>query len=123
MFCYMHLLLMVEVVAIILSLGPGHQRCDVLLRTFVSRNAAGKGRAILVGVGLSLEMREMCYANNPLNEEEAVQAGLMKWVDGSGDNPTWAVLLEAMEHAKIAGQHITSLKKELLKGAALNRLF
>ena len=109
-------MLMVAVVVFVLSPGTGHQRCDMLLRTFVSRNAAGKGRAILEGVGLPGEMRNMCYTNNPLNEEEAIQAGLMKWKDGEGSSATWMVLLGAMTYAGIAVQHITRLKEELLQG-------
>lgn len=103
-------------VVFVLLLVPGHQRCDMLLRIFVSRNAAGRGRAILEGLGLPLEVRNMCYANNPMNEEEAVQSGLMKWANGSGDNPTWTVVLRAMEYAGIAVQHVSKLKDELLKG-------
>ena len=113
---------MVAVVVFVLSPGPGHQRCDMLLRMFVSRNAAGKGRAILEGVGLPGEMRNMCYTNNPLNEEEAIQAGLMHWKDGKGSSATWTVLLEAMKYAGIAVQHITKLKEELIKGAAFSQL-
>ena len=92
----------------------------MLLRMFVSRNAAGKGRAVLEGVGLPGEMRNMCYTNNPLNEEEAVQAGLMKWKDGRGSSATWTVLLEAMKYAGIAVQHANRLKEELFTGAAFS---
>ena len=89
----------------------------MMLRTYVSKVAAGKGRAILEGIGLPSEMRDVCYMNNPLNVEEAIQCGLLKWRNGSGDSPTWAVLLKAMEYAGIAVQHITKLKEEILKGA------
>ena len=89
----------------------------MLFRTFISKCAAGKGRAILEGVGLSAEARDMCYNNHPLNEEEAVQAGLIKWRNGGGNSPTWTVLLGSMEYAEIAVQHINKLKEELLKGA------
>ena len=95
----------------------GHQKCDMLFRIFVSECAAGKGRAILEGVGLSAEARDMCYTNHPLNEEEAVQSGLIKWRNGGGNSPTWAVLLESMKYAKIGMQHIKKLKEEVLKGA------
>ena len=89
----------------------------MMLRTYVSKVAAGKGRAILEGIGLPSEMRDVCYINNPSNVEEAIQCGLLKWKNGSGDSPTWAVLLKAMEYGEIAVQHITKLKEEILKGA------
>ena len=82
----------------------------------MSRTAAGNGRAVLEGVGLSQETIEICYKNWPQNEEEAIQFGLMKWRDGSGDSTTWAVLIEAMDYAQIGTQHIEARKKELLKG-------
>ena len=89
----------------------------MLFRTYVSRKAAGKGRAILEGVGLLPEVIQMCYVDHPHQEEEAVQSGLLTWRNGGGDEPTWAVLLEAMKYAEIGVQHVTSLKEELLKGA------
>ena len=54
----------------------------VLLREYVSRKSAGKGRAVLEGVGLDAETIAMFYANNPLNEEEAVHCGLLEWANG-----------------------------------------
>ena len=89
----------------------------MLFRRFVSRNAAGRGRAVLEGVGLSHETIQMCYKNSSQDEEEAIQSGLMKWRDGSGDSPTWEVLIEAMGYAEIGVQHIQGMKEELLKGA------
>ena len=82
----------------------------------MSRTAAGNGRAVLEGVGLTHESIQMCYKNSPQNEEEAIQSGLMKWSDGSGDSATWAMLIEAMEYAQIGTKHILAMKKELLKG-------
>ena len=82
----------------------------------MSRTAAGSGRAVLEGVGLSHEAIQMCYSKSFQNEEEAIQSGLMKWRDGSGDSPTWAVLIEAMEYAEIGLQHIKEMKEKLLKG-------
>ena len=93
-----------------------HRQCAMVFRRYVSRTAAGSGRAVLEGVGLSHEMIEMCYKNSPQNEEEAIQSGLMKWRNGSGYNRTWAVLMEAMDYAQIGTQHIEAMKKELLKG-------
>ena len=94
----------------------GHKQCAMLFRRYVSRTAAGSGRAVLEGVGLTTTTIQMCYNNSPQNEEEAIQSGLMKWRDGSGDSTTWAVLIEAMEYAQIGTQHIEAMKKELLKG-------
>ena len=88
----------------------------MMLRTFVSKMAAGKGRALLEGLGLTAEMRDTCYINNPSNVEEAIQSGLLEWRKGSGSSPTWEVLLKAMDHAGIAVQHIAKLKEEILKG-------
>ena len=86
----------------------------VLLRKHVSRNSAGKGRAVLEGVGLTPERIRMCYSNHPSNEEEAVQSGLTEWSEGHCNNPTWRVLLGAMIYAGIGCQHSDSLKAELL---------
>ena len=84
-----------------------------LLRKYVSRNAADKGRAVLEGVELDSATIQACFQSNPLNDEEAVQAGLIKWKDGQGLPPTWEVLIEAMDYAEIAQQHIDDLKKKL----------
>ena len=94
----------------------GHKQCAMLFRRYVSQTAAGNGRAVLEGVGLTYETVEMCYKNSPQNEEEVIQSGLMKWRNGSGDSTTWAVLIEAMDYAQIGTQHIEAMKKELLKG-------
>ena len=95
----------------------------MLFRKFVSQNAAGKGWAVLEGVGLSTEAIDECYANSPHDEQEAVQSGLNRWKDGEGVTPAiWKVLFEAMDYAGIAVQHITSLEEELLKGTVLNQL-
>lgn len=82
-----------------------------LLRRHVSRRAAGKWKAVLEGVGLEIPTIEACKNEN---QEEAVQTGLTKWIEGQGDQPpTWKVLLEAIEYAGIAVQYINDLKKEL----------
>ena len=86
----------------------------VLLRKHVSRNSAGKGQAVLEGVGLIPERIEMHFSNNPRNEEEAVQSGLTEWSGGHCNNPTWRVLVGAMIYAGIGCQHSDSLKAELL---------
>ena len=86
----------------------------VLFRTYVSRNSAGKGKAVLEKVGFDPEIIEACYGRHPLKEEEAVQDGLIKWSAGyHGYSPTWKVLLEAMVYAGIAQRHYQGLKEEL----------
>ena len=86
----------------------------MLFRKYVSRNAASKGRAALEGVGLRTETIEACFSSHPLNEEEAVQSGLVKWCGGQSHKPpTWQVLLAAMEYAEIADQHVQGLKNKL----------
>ena len=92
-----------------------HRDQLVLFRTYVSRKAAGKGRAVLERVGLCAATIDACFCSHPHNEEEAVQAGLVKWSGGLGlQPPTWQVLLEAMTFAWIAQQHVQGLKKELV---------
>ena len=48
--------------------------------------------------------------------EEAVQAGLIKWKDGGHKvfPPTWGVLVGAMEYAGVDQQYIASLKTNLV---------
>ena len=95
------------------TLSTDHPNYLILFRTYVSRKAAGTGRALLEGVGLDSETIAACYNSHPLNEEEAVQAGLDKWCAGQGNKlPTWGVLFAAMEYAQIARQHVHKLKKE-----------
>ena len=91
------------------------ERFTVLFRKHISRNAAGKGKAILEWVGLTQPEIRLCYQNNPLNEEEAIQDGLNKWRETRGDCCTWQVLLGAMEFAGIAQEHCSELVKELLR--------
>ena len=92
----------------------------MLFRSHVSRQAAGKGRAVLEGVGLLSEVIDMCYVDHPRSEEEAVQAGLIIWRRGGGDSPTWRVLMDAMKYAQIAVHQLETLKEELLKGVLLD---
>ena len=86
----------------------------------MSRVAAGKGQAVLEGLGLPAGTREMCFVNNPSNVEEAIQYGLLQWKNGQGSSPTWEVLLGAMAYAEIPVQDAQKLKEEILKGAFLN---
>ena len=86
----------------------------MLFREYVSRKAAGKGRAVLEGVGLDSARIERCFGDNPGCEEAAVQAGLDVWSGGhSRKQPIWEVLLAAMKYAQIATQDIQGLKQEL----------
>ena len=90
----------------------GCKRYAVLFRKHVSRQGAGKGTAILEFLGLTPELIDLCYQNNPRNEEEAIQVGLKKW-QTQGDNCTWQDLLEAMTFAGISEQHCSQLVQEL----------
>ena len=65
-------------------------------------------------MGLDVPTINACFTANPLNDEEAVQTGLTKWVEGKGTQPpTWSVLIEAMDYAGIAKKDIAALKKAL----------
>lgn len=86
----------------------------VLFRIYVSRKATGKGIAVLEGVELDAATIHACFMNNPLNEEEAVQDGLIRWCEGKGyQPPTWRVLIEAMEYARFAQQNMQDLVDKL----------
>ena len=84
----------------------------ILFRKYVSRQAAKIGRAVLEGVGLDSGTIKACFSNP--SEEEVVQDGLIRWKDGQGTQPpTWCVLLDAMEYAYIAQEHVQGLKRKL----------
>ena len=86
----------------------------ILFRKYVSRPSVGKGRAVLEGIGLAPETIRACYGRHPLEEEEAVQDGLIKWSEGHHSySPTWKTLLGAMEYAGVAQQHCQGLRDEL----------
>ena len=86
----------------------------ILFRKYVSRRAAIKGRAVLEGVGLCADTINACFRSCALDDEEAVQEGLIKWSGGEGHQPpTWGVLIEAMNYARIAQQHIKDLQEKL----------
>ena len=89
-----------------------HQDHLMLIREHVSRAAAGKGRAVLEVLLRDAATIEACFKDK--EEEEAVQAGIIKWMGGTGRQPpTWETLLKAMKFAKI-GQHYTqNLKEEI----------
>lgn len=79
----------------------------------MSRNSAGKGRALLEKLGLTPERIALCYSKYPQEEEEAVQEGLYSWKDDTNCDPTWKVLVDAMEYAGIGVQYVEELKEEL----------
>ena len=83
----------------------------------MSRKAAGKVKSVLEAVELDPETIRACISGNPNNDEEAVQDGLIKWKEGqSTQPPTWAVLVETMEYARIDQDSIQGLKEKLLRG-------
>ena len=85
-----------------------------LFRNCVSRYAAHKAKALLEALGLENEAIETHFWNNPRNVEEAVHCGLIQWSRGhESKQPTWEMLLGAMEHAQIAKHHISGLKNDL----------
>ena len=80
----------------------------------MSRRAAGKGKAVLEGVGLDAPTIDMCFEDHSKTVEEAIQTGLKKWSGGqSRKPPTWQVLLGAMIYAEISQQDIQGLKTAL----------
>ena len=98
-----------------LSLSADCPNHLMLFRRYVSRHAAGKARAVLEGVGLETSTIDACFSAHSSNDEEIVQAGLVKWRDGQGNKqpPTWEVLISAMEYAEVAQQHMKELKEKL----------
>ena len=93
------------------SAAVGHEY-QCLFRRFVSRNAPRIGRAILEKLGLPRETIEACYVRH-LDEEEAVQTGLQKWLDRGGEHCTWKALVCAMQFAGIGVHHCKMLRQEL----------
>ena len=96
------------------SLSLEHPEYLSLMRMNVSRAAETQGRAVLEDLGLDQATITRCFQDNPLNYEEAVQSGLVKWSDGNAKtSPTWSVLLKAMEVAGIAKKYTENLKRSL----------
>ena len=93
------------------GLSAAHGNYLMLMRKHVSRNAPGKGRALLEARRLTAPQIEGYYGNDPLKEVEVVQARLQGWV-GERDT-TWGDLLKAMENAGINVQHCNELKMAL----------
>ena len=78
----------------------------------MSRQAYGKGRALLEALGLTSTQIDKYYGMYPLHEEESVQDGIQAWIS-KRINTRWRDLLEAMETAGIAMQQCDRLKEEL----------
>ena len=98
-----------------LALSAGRPDHLKLFRIHVGRNAAGKARAVLEGLGLNQPTIEACFSAHPMNDEGAVQNGLIKWCGGKGRQPpTWGVLVEAMEYARFARYCVHNLLKDLV---------
>ena len=80
----------------------------------MSRTSAGKGRAVLEGVGLKAAQITACFKAHAKDEEEGLQTGLTEWSGGQGRQPpTWKVLLEAMSYARVEQRYILDLKTDL----------
>ena len=84
----------------------------------MSKKAAGRGRALLEVLGFDKADIDSFYEDNPRKGENAVQAGLLKWV-GCPPPKTWKVLIDAMGDAEIAQQHIEGLKERLQQGVCV----
>ena len=85
-----------------------------LMRKNVSRAAGTLDKAVLGELGLEQATITRCFQDNPLNSEEAVQSGLVKWSGGHATKPpTWSVLLKALEVAGIAKKYTENLKRSL----------
>lgn len=68
----------------------------------------------LEGVAHDSATIEDYFCSNPQDEEEAIQACLIKWKNGRGFHPpTWEVLLDAMQYAEIAQHHMNNLNAQL----------
>ena len=97
-----------------LALSADHPDYRMLFRQHVSRPAAGRVKALLEGVRLDEATIAACFSAHPLDDEEIVQDGLIRWTGGKGRQPpTWGVLLDAMEYANIAQQHVMQLRSKL----------
>ena len=95
--------------------GCGQQCSLQLFRKYVSRNAFSKGRAVLEWVGLDPEVVNHCYGSPTLDEEAAIQKGMLKWRETHGNVPLIVAspILEAMKFADIVQQHCSELVEEL----------
>ena len=96
------------------SLSLEHPEHLSLMRKNVSRAAGTQWKAVLEELGLEEATITSCFQNNPMNFEEAVQSGLVKWSGGHAKkSPTWSVLLKAMDEAGIHEKYTENLKRSL----------
>lgn len=79
----------------------------------MSKNATGKGKALLTELQLTAEKIAAHYASNEKSETEAVQDGLEKWREGRTRARTWKVLLDAMNKVDFPMEHCKGLEEEL----------
>ena len=87
---------------------------QILFRKYVSSQAAGNGETLLKALGLSAESIAAVYGHIGIKSEiDAVQGGLEKWRGGRHSDPTWAVLLKAMDDAGFAKKHNRKLREKL----------
>ena len=84
-----------------------------ILREYVSNVTVGYGRDLLEKLGRTRSQINRYYSNNRQSEEQAIQDGLLAWVGGV--DPTWGVLLKAMEEMaeEIGIQASNDLKAKL----------
>ena len=80
----------------------------------MSRKAAGKGRALLEGLGLDSPEIAACFKKHQQDEQEAMHTGMIQWSGGHAEKPpTWEVLFKAMAHAQIGQQYVRVLHEKL----------
>ena len=72
-------------------------------------------RAVLEGVGLDQHIIMTCCRSNQIDDEEAVQGGLIKWTHGSRQVFPCTYLGSAMEYVEFNQQYIAGLKAALLR--------
>ena len=84
-----------------------------ILREYVSKVTVGYGRVLLEKLGRTRPQINKYYGDNRQSEEHAIQDGLLAWVGGV--DPTWGVLLKAMEEMaeEIGIQASNDLKAKL----------
>ena len=105
-----------------LALSAGRPGYPKLFRIHVNRNAAGKAKAVLEGLGLDQPTINACVTAHPLDDEAIVLDGLTRWCGGKGTQPpTWGTLIQAMAYAQIDQHAVQGLKEELgLSGTSLH---
>ena len=98
----------------------GHRQCAMLLRRCVSRNAAGKGRALLEGVGSPLRPLR-CATQTGLTTRRR-RCSLACSSGGLVRGPAPPGQSSLRQWTEIGVQHISALEEEVLKGTVLSQL-